>query len=84
MPIPDRIRDAPELMLGLQLYLGAWMDLSTCRQSGWTEGPIPWSEVEQYGRLLGLRPETIDDLHYHIRALDDTYARHQEAKRDSG
>jgi hypothetical protein len=84
MPIPDRIREAPELMLGLQLYIGAWLDLSSCRQSGWTEGPIPWPEVEQYGRLLELDEETIADLHHHIRAMDNVYLKHQEARRDSG
>lgn len=84
MPIPDRIRDAPSLTLGLELFLAAWLDLNTCRSTGLVEGPIPWSEVENYGQLIGLDRDTIDDLHHHIRAMDNQYFKYREAQRDSG
>lgn len=83
MPIPERIKNAPALLLGLELYLAAWLDLSSEREIGWGEGPIPWSEVENYADRLELDEDEREELHFHIRQLDATYFKHLEHKREN-
>lgn len=63
------------------MYLGAWLDLSTCRDIGFGEGPIPWNDAEAYGASLGLDEEEMFDFHYHIRALDTMYFKHRSKKK---
>lgn len=78
--IPDRIKNAPVLKMGLELFLGAWFDLSSCRTSGLGEGAIPWTQVEEYGRALELEPDTLEDLHHHIRAMEVEFAAYRKKK----
>lgn len=86
LPLPDRIKDAPDLELGLELYLGAFWDLDSCRPLGWAEGPIPWTVIEQYAQLNELEGEQREMLHYHVRQLDNAYLkhRHEKAKQKTG
>lgn len=50
-----------------------------------SEGPIPWSETEAYGRARGFDEEQLEDLHHYIPALDAVYrttvAKQREKKR---
>lgn len=71
--VPNKIANAPSLCLGLQIYLDAWFDLNSCRPAGMNEGPIPWTQVEDYGRSMELSQDTLDDLHHHIREMDMEY-----------
>lgn len=73
MPIPDFIKNAPELMPGLEVFLQAFWDLSTCRQIGMGLGPIPWTSVESYATLYFESDGFKQDLHFHIRQLDAAY-----------
>lgn len=79
--LPKRIAGAPELQPGLELHLSAFFDLTTCRQSGVGSGYIPWTAVETYADRLVLDTEEREDLHHHIRAMDECYLAHQERKR---
>lgn len=81
LPLPDRIQNAPELELGLMLYLVAFWDLDSCRPLGYGEGPIPWTTIEQYAQLNGIEGEQCEMLHYHVRQLDNTYLKHRASKR---
>src|SRR5690606_27200047 len=73
MPIPDFIKNAPELMPGLEVFLEAFWDLSTCRQIGMGLGPIPWTSVQEYCRINGGGEDFNRDIHYHVRQLDIAY-----------
>lgn len=79
-PIPERIQHAPELWLGLEIYFQAFMDLNTCRSTGWSAGPIPWSAVQDYAITFGLDSEQTADLHYHIRMMDQAFLKRLDAK----
>lgn len=81
LPLPERIRDAPELAPGLGIYLRAFYELDSCRPIGMAEGPIPWVVVDQWCQSLGLDEEEREDVHYLVRRLDNSYLRHVESKR---
>lgn len=78
--IPDRIKNAPELHLGLELYLEAFMELNTCRSVSWSAGPIPWSAVQDYGMTFEFAADEMEDLHYHIRRMDAAFLDQQDSK----
>lgn len=72
LPLPDRIRDAPQLFLGLEIYYGAFFDLTTSR-GGFGDGPISWKTIEEYARLNDFSEDQKDDLHYYIAKMDETF-----------
>lgn len=81
LPLPAKIQDAPELELGLELYFGAFFDLSTCRpNSGMGLSPIPWSAIEEYACVYEFDPEQREDLLYLVRAMDQAYIKHYAAR----
>lgn len=70
LPLPNRIQNAPDLRIGLELYYSAFLDLCSSR-GGMGDGPIPWTVVHEYGLLLGLDDDQLDDLHYYVSRMDD-------------
>ena len=80
MPIPDSIQNAPQLMLGLELYFSAFMDLNSSRQMGMGIGPIPWVVVWDYCERLEIEGEQREDMLYHIDKLDLVYIEHKGRK----
>jgi hypothetical protein len=72
LPLPDKIRNAPQLFLGLELFYGAFLDLCTCR-SGFGDGPISWKSVEEYCMISEFSVDQKDDLHYFITKMDEEY-----------
>lgn len=81
MPLPDRILNAPELLLGLDFFYTAFMDLTSCRGQGYgTEGPISWLDMRRYCRENAIIGEQRDDLIYHIQQMDDCYLRFKANK----
>lgn len=81
MPLPDKIANAPELFLGLELYYKAFLDLTTCRGQGYgTEGPIGWLVIKEYADAHGLSIEQRDDLFYHIQHMDAAYLNFKASK----
>lgn len=81
-PLPGRIQNAPQLEIGLELYYGAFWDLTTCRPGGWTVTPIPWSAIKEYGELNEFDPDQMEDLFVYIRLMDNAYIdwRHKQTK----
>ncbi|RKW55983.1 MAG: hypothetical protein D8B57_02400 [Prevotella sp.] len=84
MPLPESIANAPDLQIGLELYLEAFMDLTTTRQLGMAAGPIPWNYIREWGVYNELNAEQMDSLFYHIRHMDEAYLEHmaKDAKRN--
>lgn len=75
-PIPEKIKNAPELRMGLELYLGAFLDLDQDRPVGFGFPPIPWGTVFDYCERLDIVGEQREDLLYHVKALDRVYRQH--------
>lgn len=73
MPVPDVILNAPQLEPGLELYLDAFWELSSCRSVGMGLGPIPWTACEKYARVYRLDDDQADALVYHVARLDSAY-----------
>jgi hypothetical protein len=80
-PLPPKILNKPELVVGLELYLEAYMDLQGDR-GGMGDGRIPWTAVQKYADVHGYEGELLEALHYHIRALDDAWLRHVQGERE--
>ena len=72
-PLPDAIANAPQLLIGLELFYGGFMDLIGSRMLGFSEGPIPWSAVGDYCDELGIEGDQREDFFYHIQRLDTAY-----------
>lgn len=71
----------PDLEPGLDFYMVAFNELSTCRQMGMSVGPIPWDAVQAYADSFGLDDETADTLLRMVRALDAAFLAHVREKK---
>lgn len=80
MRLPDAILNAPTLQPGLELYLTAFMDLSTTRQLGMGEGSIPWNYIKDWGIYNKLDDEQMYALFHHIRLMDNEYLSYRAKK----
>lgn len=78
--LPDRIANAPELQIGLQLYLQAFFDLDSERSHEFAPKPIPRSKVAEYIKELDLNEEQAEDLFFFIRKMDGAHLTRLEAK----
>lgn len=72
-PLPEKIRNAPELDPSLRIYSRAFKQLSSCRQLGMGIGPIPWTAVVEYAKIYQLSQEQTDALHFHVERMDGAY-----------
>lgn len=71
LPVPDMIRNAPELLPGLDLYFVAFLELSTCRPATMAGvGPIPWTAIDQYAVAGGFTGDQRGTLFYCVRAME--------------
>lgn len=75
--IPQKIVDAPNLRAGLDFFYLSFQHLLTCRNMN---GVIPYTDIEAYCSAHGIGGQQKDDLHYHIRKLDNAYSDYQEKK----
>lgn len=76
---PDAIKDAPDLLKGLDLYYDAFFELGTCR--GGMGGPIPWTAMRQYAESVGIEDgEDFDMFVYLIRVMDNEWSMFNEEK----
>lgn len=83
MPIPDRIKNAPQLRLGLELYLQAFYDLNTCRPSGWGLMPIPWTATREYAEAFDYDEEQTERLFHHIPVMDAAFREYHSKRKPS-
>lgn len=87
-PLPDRIANAPELEIGLILYLQAFFDLDSERSHGNGLAPIPWSAIVNYANAFDFDEEQREDLVYFVKQLDkehlDRMAKKQKETVSSG
>ena len=83
MPYPDSIRDAPELCMGLGLFMQAFIDLDNSRINGMQMGRIPWITIFDYCERIGVVGEQRTDVIAHVMALDTWYLEWHKEKNPS-
>ena len=77
LPLPDKIANAPRLLLGLDFYYNAFLKLSSCRSIGMSEGRIPWTAIKEYGYHHGLDDDDVERLVYLVNAMDAEYLKYR-------
>jgi hypothetical protein len=80
-PIPDKIANAPELRLGLQLFIDAFFDLDSERTHGDNLALIPWRSIREYALAFDFDEEQTADLFYFVRKMDSDHLKRLAAKR---
>lgn len=79
MPFPDKIQNAPELGLGLELYYGAFLDLNSCRPMGMGGVyPIPWTSIKEYATVYEFDEDQTEALFFLIRHMDKAFIEHSD------
>lgn len=73
-PIPDAIRNKPQLWPWLELYYRAFHDLKWDRH--YPFGFIPWTARQRWAESYSLSDAQTERLHAYIRALDIAYLQH--------
>jgi len=85
VPLPDRIRDAPQLWVGMAYAYDAFAQLNSTRpQTLDGPGDIPWTAVDAFCRSRGLGGDDREDLFYYIRAMDAAFRKYVKEKRGHG
>jgi hypothetical protein len=80
-PLPEAIKNAPRLHVGLDIFYFAYGDLQGDR-GGMGDGRIPWTAVQAYCLANDFEPDLIEDCHHYVQAMDDAWHEYQRAKRD--
>ena len=83
-PIPDRILNAPEIPDFMQFYFDAFFELTTDRQIGFGEGPIPSRSIRELCDRLDLDYDERRDFVYFIRLMDSSYLESRQPKKTKG
>lgn len=73
MPLPERIKNAPELTPGLELFYNGFIECGTCRQIGMAVGPIPYTDLVAYCAGHEIEGEQREDFLWLAQRLDQKY-----------
>jgi len=84
LPIPDAIANAPELQIGLQLYLDAFFDLDSERSHAFGVTRIPWSSIKNYAEQWQFDEQQTEDLLFFIKRMDASHLERLAAKSTTG
>lgn len=82
--LPDKIKEAPELMPGLELYYEAFTELSNTRpitQGGL--GAIPWTAINEWAKRYDIEGSDFERLATYVRSLDAEYIKYVSKKNKS-
>jgi hypothetical protein len=81
MPLPNIMKNKPSLAIGLDFMYKAFRELSTDRDIGMAEGPIPWSSMNAYAT----RHDIVDfDYFVLLMQLVDVEYLGERAKKSKG
>lgn len=80
LPLPDWIKNKPELEIGLEFYYMSFMDLSTCRSIGMGEGPIPWIALKQYAEVYDIYGIEFERFVTILNNMDTAYLEERNKK----
>lgn len=79
-PLPQKIQNAPELELGLNLFYNGFWELHLSRRVGLKTMPIGWTETWDYCRRLDLDGDQTDDMLFLVAKMDQAYLEWAERK----
>lgn len=82
-PIPDVIANKPRLLPGLEFYFLAFNALSSCRETGFGVGRIPWTAAREYADYYGLSKADFSRLWDLICRMDSVYINHSAEKAEA-
>lgn len=82
LPLPTNIQNAPELDIGLQLYLQAFFDLDSERSHAFSLVRIPSSAIRSYAREFDLDEVQSELLIFYINEMDNAHLKKLNAKKD--
>ena len=80
MPVPDKIKNAPNLSVGLVLYWRAFQDLSSDRDIGMGVGPIPWTSMDAWAARNRIRGDSFERFVMILRGMDGAFMEKQGKK----
>jgi len=80
--LPERMQNAPQLLMGSGLYWDAFFDLSTCRPGSFGVAAIPWNVTKEYSEVYGFDAEQTESLFAIVGKMDDAFIKHQLSKRE--
>ena len=84
IPVPARIKDAPTLGIGLDLFYNAFLELSSCRAASFQEGPIPWVAIHLYCEDNEIVGDQKSSLLYLVRRMDTAFLDFRRKQAESG
>jgi hypothetical protein len=79
--LPEKVRNAPTLEQGLELYYIAFQRLSSTRAVGMGLGPIPWTAIQTYCETYELDEVTQELMHVYIPAMDNVFLKISQEKK---
>jgi hypothetical protein len=72
--LPNKILNAPELLLGLEIYWEAYAELTTCRPMSFGGPlPIPWTAIISYAHECRFDASQTDNLIFFVKHMDKTF-----------
>lgn len=80
MPVPEPLRDPPEIEQGLEIYWVAYAEVSTDRPMGFGAAPIPWTAIQRWGEVHELNEDQMTLLHTFLRSMDAEFMAYYEEK----
>lgn len=80
-PIPAQILNAPRLTAGLQIFYDGFLDLTSCRSFGMSEGPIGTNDILLYCNLKKFDEELTLDFVELISRMDSAYLSWRQERR---
>ncbi len=84
MPIPEKFRNAPELLPGLGLYFTAYEELVSFRLTDKERRPILWADVHEYAKHFHFNEDQRAALLYHVAAMERAYTNWMDKKSGRG
>lgn len=78
---PKEIMDHPEILPCSELYYTAFQKLTTCRQFGFDQGPIPWTAIDRYAERMGMDEDEFWQFEAIICRIDTAYMQAVEDNR---
>lgn len=78
--LPDKIKEAPQILPGLELYYEAFTELSSSRNSGMSIGAIPWTAIDRWAERYEIEEDDFERLAIYIRMLDAEFIKFANKK----
>lgn len=82
LPLPEKLLNAPQVAIGLELYYIGFSELTTCRYT--PDSPISWVVIEQYCQAKGIEGRQKADFFALMYKLDKAYLEHRSSKIEKG